>query len=185
MALGLEVGRDGEPELDVELIESGLLLKPPGGGAVAEVIPDRLATHPTTKELLLLVRDHGPVPTGVIAAALGRTTQATSYALGQGIERGWTQRHITGWEVTDPVREWFAHIPARDWGVEPLTSSRRSWGKMPRFVLDALGSEELTSVEVAARVDMDRSQVHGILKRLAREGIVTSDGGRPVRWRRA
>ena len=181
-ALGVEL-RDGQQdEVEIELVEGGLLIRPVNG-VVASSIPPVTAVHPSTRDLLLAVRDLGPVRTGHLAAALERAPQAVSDALAKARREGWVHRDSTGWVIASIASAWFSHIPRREWGV-PVSSSRSAWGTVPERVLAVLTEEPRPVSELAAEVGLDRSQVHHALRRLERDGLAIRVPGRPVRWRR-
>jgi len=183
-ALGLERDETGEPEVEIELVEGGLLIRPATGQA-APVIPPALAAHPATRELLLAVRDLAPARTMHLAAALDRTAQAVSDALVKANKRGWVERGPLGWALTEEARPWFEHVPARKWPIGPDLAPRLARGAFQERCLEALGDEALTAAEVADRVEADRAQAHRALQALVRDGLAVVVPGRPTRWRRA
>lgn len=187
LALGLKPGADGgEPEVEIELTRDGLLVKPLAAKPVAAELPPRWSAHPATRELLVAIRDHGPIPTGAVSEALGRIPQATSAALVRLQERGAAERAPGGWVITDTAMAWVAHLPSSNTEVPGGPwDNKRPYGSIPEVVLDALGDRQLTSSEASEYAGIDRSQAHHALKKLAQDGLVVNDGGRPVRWRRA
>jgi predicted Rossmann fold nucleotide-binding protein DprA/Smf involved in DNA uptake len=183
-ALGLEVRDGNQPEVEIELVDGGLLIRPVDG-VVASSIPPVLAAHPTTRELLLAVRDLAPVRTMHLAAALDRTAQAVSDALVKANKRGWVERGPLGWALTEEARPWFEHVPARKWPIGPDLAPRLARGTFQERCLEALGDEALSAAEVADRVEADRAQAHRALQALVRDGLAVVVPGRPTRWRRA
>jgi len=183
-ALGVEL-RDGQQdEVEIELVEGGLLIRPVNG-VVASSIPPVTAVHPSTRDLLLAVRDLGPARTGYLAAVLERAPQAVSDALVKLRREGWVHRDSTGWVIASVASAWFSHIPRRDWGEPDSLPPRLSRGTVPERVFAVLTESPRPVSELAGEVGLDRSQVHHALKRLEREGRAVLVYGRPVRWRRA
>lgn len=182
-ALRLEGATPGGLEVEMELTSEGLLIRPVDGLPVTTVLPPRWAGHPATRELLLAVRDLGPIRTAPLAELLGRTREATSSALSRAHKQGATQPVPHGWTLTDTARSWYAHVPPT--GLAPASTrkgERRTKGSLEDVILAALSSIPLTSSEVGEATSMDRSQAHNLLKRLAAAGRVVAVPGWPVRW---
>lgn len=133
--------------------------------------------------MLLAVRDLQPVTTGELSRALGRSSQTLTQSLQIAERDGLVARTYRGWVPTAAILTGLAHVPSRAW--DATGGKRGGWGSLQHACLEALGERQLTSSQVAAAVGAERTNVHKALARAARAGLVASDGGRPVRWRRA
>lgn len=150
-ALGLENASLNEPpEVELELVEGGLLVKPVGV-ATAAAVPPVGAIHPETRAVLLAVRDQGPVGTVALAEHLGHAPQSVTRSLQKARADGWVERGPLGWTLGERARAWFSHVPVQPRTIPPSIHERalelvkRRGPIHAREVVEALGTPEVTT----------------------------------------